>query len=107
MSAGQFAHMDPGAVGTAMTALGKAGQTLETEWGAARSGIDAGEAGIGGGPLGAAFRGVYDAERTSARQTADGLPRAIIDDAAVGARCAEDYRAADQASAAGFRGAGR
>ncbi|MGO1051426.1 hypothetical protein [Crossiella sp. CA198] len=95
-----FAHQRPGGVSTGMRSLSARGSALEEGWRADKSAIAGAESGIGGDLLGQAFGSVYTAPGEAARLAADKVGPAMLADARVGMRCAEDYLGADEVSAA-------
>ncbi|MFD0204000.1 MULTISPECIES: hypothetical protein [Saccharothrix] len=106
MGAGGHVHMDVAGLRDAVGGLEERGRGLLDSWRTRQQAIGAFEAGIGSDVLGQAFRGIYTAPSTALRAAADGVPRALVEDAEIGRRCAEDYRAADRSAADAFRSAG-
>ncbi|GAA2826093.1 hypothetical protein GCM10010452_63070 [Crossiella cryophila] len=92
--------MRPGGVSTEMESLSRRGSALDEGWQSVKSAIAGAESGIGGDLLGQAFRSVYTAPGEAARVAADKVGPAMLADARVGMRCAEDYLGADTVSAA-------
>ena len=92
--------MRPGGVSTEMESLSRRGSALDEGWQSDKSAIAGAESGIGGDLLGQAFRSVYTEPGDAARVAADKVGPAMLADARVGMRCAEDYLGADAVSAA-------
>jgi Na+/alanine symporter len=86
----------------ALTGIDAAAKTTADAWQGHRGTIDATEAGIGTGPLAAAFRSVYLPE--PAKQGADRVLAAVPAVVKAGQDGVADYVAADQRAAAGFPG---
>jgi hypothetical protein len=100
MANGDFIHMFTEGVEEVMRGLDGAGADLADGWRASLGEIDGGEGGIGGDPLGQAFRGVYDEPNTALRTHADRLHGALRTAAATGMSCSADYAATDERAAA-------
>lgn len=102
MKPGRFLQMDTAAAGQVFAGLADASADLRERWRGALAAIAAGEAGIGGDRLAAAFRAGYDGPSKAARSAADVLPARLTADSDAGRACAEEYEAADARGAAAF-----
>jgi hypothetical protein len=99
---GGFVEMDTDALEVAVGRITEASRTVGTGWSRAKAALPAGEAGIGSGPLGAAFRPNYVKARDSVTTNADPVPRHCTRAARAGSMALAEYLAADAAGAAAF-----
>lgn len=79
-----------------------AGDRLEEDFGASKSEFGTFEAGFGGGPLGAAFNGVYRPDADAKMAAADKVPLAYTNTAAIGEKCVADYLEGEDRARRGF-----
>ncbi|WP_158853940.1 hypothetical protein [Saccharothrix deserti] len=93
-------ELAPEAAGAELIGINAEGKIAADAWQGHRATIDAGEAGIGAGPLADAFRSVYVPE--PAKQGADRALAAVPAIVKAGQDGVVDYVAADQRAAAGF-----
>ncbi len=92
------AHLEPSTVTAALTAIDAAVKATADAWRGHRATVDAKEAGIGSGPLAAAFRSVYlPAPATLGADRALSAVPAVVK---AGQDGVADYVAADRRSAA-------
>jgi hypothetical protein len=93
-------ELAPEAAGAELVGINAEGRIAADAWRGHRAAIDAGEAGIGAGPLADAFRSVYVPEPV--KQDTDRALAAVPVIVKAGQDGVADYVAADQRAAAGF-----
>lgn len=96
-------EMDTAALPAVLGVLDAAGDELGRAWGAGQAEIAGHEGGIGAGPLGVAFGGVYRPEADTARAAAGRVPPDMTNTAATGQDCVADYVAGEARATSGFR----
>lgn len=100
MAADGFIHMDTDMVEPVMRGLAGTGDELDSGWQRCRAKVASAEAGIGGGELGQAFRGMYEQAGPALRAGADEVPASLRAAAGNGMACCTDYTATDTRVAA-------
>jgi hypothetical protein len=78
--------------------IGRTGEQLAADWGAAKAAIAGAEGAIGAGRLADAFRGTYLPASAQVRTNADTFPPRFTDLAVAGSQSSETYLGSDTAA---------
>lgn len=97
-------EMDTPATGALVQRLSATGDELDTAWQAAKPSISGWEQGVGNDVLGAAFRGIFQADHEAVRTRAEEIPGALRTAGEAGMTGVREYQEFDTESAAHFSG---
>ncbi|MFG1604446.1 hypothetical protein [Actinoplanes sp. NPDC049265] len=95
--------MFPELLNPLLATLRAAGVKLGDDWDASQTEIKGYEDGIGAGPIGLAFNGVYRPDADAAIRDANAVPVTFTNNAAVGEKAVADYLEGEARAHAGFR----